>query len=129
MAEELQLALQHELVPGNAALFARDIVTQSLQQGIQLDYSIESLEFVDSVIESLRANGVTLEQVPEVLFGFGCYLGEVIVRARGGSWRAATTSVVPIVVELEDGRSIDPIGHTFTALATPASLIEFAAAL
>ena len=129
MAAELRLALQYALVPENATLFARDIVAQSAQQGIQLDYSLDSLGFADSVLRSLRANGVTVEQVPEVLLGFGCYLGEVVLRAREGSWRANSATALPISIVLSDGTAFDPLGVAFAALAGASSLVDYATSI
>ena len=66
MAGELQLALAYELAPENAPRFAADIVAQAAAQGITLDYSASTVEYLDSVIASLRSAGVTVEQIPEV---------------------------------------------------------------
>ena len=128
MSDELQLALPYELTPGNAPRFAADIVAQSASQGILLDYSADSLGYLDSVVESLRANRVTVEQVGEVLLAFGCYLGETILRATGGRW-VSHTGALPIAIRSTDGTTSDPVAYAFTTLASGASFAAFYAAV
>jgi len=125
MADELQLAVAYELLPENAPRFADDILAQAAQQGILLDRTAGTLDYLDSVITSLRAGGVTVEQVPEVLLGFGCVLGEVVAASTGGRWVRAGFAV-PFGLRLPDGRLLDPVGHAFAALATGATFASFA---
>jgi len=121
VAGELQLALAYELTPQNAPRFASDIVAQAASQGIVLDYSATTIDWLDSVVDSLRAGGVIVEQVPEVLFGFGCVLGECIPRS---TWVAATFAV-PIGLKLADGTTVDPVGHAFSTLAAGERFASF----
>ena len=116
MAGELQLALAYELSPENAPRFAADIVAQAAAQGITLDYSPETLDYLDSVTASLRAGGVKVEQIPEVLFSFGCVLGEVVVHERSGTW-VPTTFDAPIGVRVDD-RTLDVVGFAFATIAS-----------
>ena len=126
MAGGLQLALAYELTPANAPRFAADIVAQAASQGIALDYSSSStLEWLDSVTASLRAGGVTVEQVPEVLFGFGCVLGECLIALGGGTW-IATAFDVPIGVRLRNV-TLDPVGFAFTSLLPGRSYTAYVA--
>lgn len=120
---ELQLALQHALTAENAPLFARDILDQVSAQGIPLGFTATTLEYLDSVMESLRANSVALEQVPEVLFGFGCVLGEVIAQTTGGTW-VATTFAIPIGLQVDDA-TLDPVGFAFASLSSGISFVEY----
>jgi hypothetical protein len=128
---ELQLQLTRPLVAENASLFAADFVEQGRSQGIPLDYSPGSLTVLDQIIGSLRAEGVRAAQVADVLFGFGCYLGETIVRAEGARWVTsagtplAAISVFPIVVRRSSGAFSDPVGQPFAALLSGASLLSF----
>lgn len=124
MAAELQLALAYELTAQNAPRFAADIVSQAASQGVVIDYSRGTLEYIDSVIASLRAGGVSVEQVPEVMFGFGCVLGEILIEATGASWVAAEFTV-PIGVLTPEGTLLDPVGQTFGALLTGSRLATF----
>jgi hypothetical protein len=113
--DEVQLQLPYELTAANASRFAADIAEQAGGQGVQLDFSADSIAYFDSVIESLRANKVQLEQVAE------------------GHWRAssgtslAPTAPFPIVVLLPDGRLCDPAAQPFSTftLGDAASLSSF----
>ena len=124
MAAELRLAVAYELLPENAPRFADDILEPAAGQGIALDRSRATLDYLDSVLASLRAGGVTVEQVPEVLLGFGCVLGEVVAASTGGSWVRAGFAV-PFGIRLQDGTLLDPVGHAFTALASGATFKDF----
>jgi hypothetical protein len=116
------LKLKHEALAGNAVLFADDIVDVARRvSGVELDYSVASLTAVDSLIAGFRAQGVTEERFAETLFGFGCYVGEVMVRHAGGSW---TTSIgtpleayasFPLLVSLPPDNLSNPIGKVFKA--------------
>ncbi len=87
-----------------------------------LDYSPESLESLDAEIDSLRAGGIDGEEAAEMLFVFGCYLGEVMVRHLGGAWVPTARSGLrgvspwPMVVVLPDGSSWDAIGKAYKRL-------------
>jgi hypothetical protein len=66
---------------------------------------------------------VTSKVMAETLFGFGCYVGEVFVRAAGGYWvDSATTGInwrFPLVVKLgEDAGDpvVNPIEKVFKRL-------------
>jgi len=118
---ELQLALAHELTPANAPLFAADIVAQAASQGVVLDFSATTIDWLDSVVTSLRAGGVLVTQVPEVLFGFGCVLGQCIPSAR---WVDAQFAV-PIGLRLMDGALVDPVGHSFATLTSGDTFASF----
>jgi len=132
VSDELPMQIAYPMLAENAPRFADDFVQQALEQGIRLDYSGDSVGYVDSVIESLRANGVTVQQVADVLFGFGCYLGETVARATGGRWVTSTAtplegeSMFPIVLHLPSGLICDPTAAPFAALnGTGASLVAF----
>jgi hypothetical protein len=132
VTDELPMQIAYPMLAGNAPRFADDFVQQALEQGIRLDYSGDSVGYVDSVIESLRANGVTVQQVADVLFGFGCYLGETVARATGGRWVTSTAtplegeSMFPIVLHLPSGLICDPTAAPFAALnGTGAPLVAF----
>jgi hypothetical protein len=116
------LRLKYEVVPANAALFAADIVDVAQRvSGMSLDYSVESLAAVDALIEGFRSQGVTEERFAETLFGFGCYVGEVMVRHAGGSWTSSTGTALeayasfPLLVSLPPENLSNPIGKVFKA--------------
>lgn len=118
----MQLRLKYAPVPGNAARFAGDIAASAAHvSGVQLDYTPDSLRLVDAIFDDLRADGVAGEQLAETLFGFGCYVGEVLARHAGGRWRATAEdehALVgwPMLVELGEQRWCNPIGKAFKRL-------------
>ena len=118
--ESITLRLPLEPTPDNAPRLAQKIVeTVSKLDGITLDYSVESLEALDSRVLAFREQGATSAQMPETLFMFGCYFGEVINRHLGGKWfspnqHAAGFAV--LAIELEFGLHANPIGKVFKLL-------------
>ena len=55
---------------------------------IDLDYTLDSLETVDRVIEAFRGlRGVSEQKVMTGVVYIGCYIGEVIVRQANGKWK------------------------------------------
>lgn len=88
---------------------------------VELDYSIESLRELDQIIEQLRADGTTSEQIGETLYAFGCYVGEVLVRNASGRW--VESSHMPLagpggfpLVQYGEKSVWNPIGKVFKRL-------------
>jgi hypothetical protein len=103
-------------------LFSDDIVAVARSvSGIDLDYSVDSLEQVDSLIAGFRAQGVTEYRFAETLFGFGCYVGEVMVRHAGGVLTTSAGTALeayasfPLLVSLPPQNLSNPIGKVFKA--------------
>jgi len=119
----LKLRLQYPAMPRNASDHAELAVKAAAEQSdTELDYSPDSLEWLDAEIESLRENGLDGEEAAEILFVYGCYLGEVLVRHLGGAWIPTPRSSLrdvspwPMVVALRDGSSWDTIGKVYKRL-------------
>ncbi len=119
----MDLRLQYEPTPANASRFAADIVRVAHNvSGVALDYSVASLKHVDDIIEGMRAEGCTSEQIAETLFGFGCYVGEVFVRQVGATWQVthgtpmADFAGFPLVIRLATESYCNPIGKVFKRL-------------
>jgi hypothetical protein len=119
----LKLELRFPASPENAvdhAQLAVEVAREDYDES--LDFSTGSLEDLDHHIEILREQGLTGEDVAELLFVFGCYLGEVMVRHLGGQWAATplsslrTISPWPMVVVLTDGSTWDVIGKAYRRL-------------
>jgi hypothetical protein len=119
----LKLELRFPASPENAvdhAQLAVEVAREDYDES--LDFSTGSLEDLDHHIEILREQGLTGEDVAELLFVFGCYLGEVMVRHLGGQWAATplsslrTISPWPMVVVLSDGSTWDVIGKAYRRL-------------
>ena len=120
----MKLALKFPPMPEFAAQHAELMVRTAKEvSGVDLDFSPESIAAVDEIIEQLRQDGVTEEQVGETLFGFGCYLGEVLVRRNGAVWRASDDTPMrnaagfQMVVDLGSDKFCNPIGKAFKRLA------------
>lgn len=119
----MKLRLRYPAMPGNARNHAELAVTVAREEyDTILDYSPGSLESLDSEIESLREEGLDGEAVAEVLFVFGCYLGEVMVRHLRGTWVPTARSPLrdlspwPMVVMLADGSAWDTVGKVYKRL-------------
>ena len=119
----MELQLEYPPTPEGAPLHAQMAVeaARNISQ-IDLDFTPQSLPWVDQIIDGLRQDGVSPEQVGESLFAFGCYVGEVFVRNANGMWRLAEEtalkeiSVFPLVMEVGPDRFCNPIGKVFKRL-------------
>ncbi len=83
----MRIRLRYPASPENArdhAQIAVDLAREEFDAA--LDFTPESLELADSLVESLREDGLDAEGAAEKLFVVGCYLGEVMVRRLGGTW-------------------------------------------
>lgn len=83
---------------------------------LPLDYSVASLRVVDGIVQGLRRGNPDEERVAQTLFGFGAYLGEVLVRRAGAEWvdfdeREQELFGQPVGVRMPDGRIWNPIGR------------------
>ncbi len=119
----MKIRLHYPAVPENARDHAQIAVDLARDEyDAELDFSPGSLEIVDSLIDSLREEGLDGEGAAERLFVLGCYLGEVMVRHLGGSWVPTARSALrgvspwPMVVALGDGSAWDAIGKSYKRL-------------
>ncbi len=119
----MKIKLQYPATPENAREHAKIAVTVARDEWeTALDYTPGSLEALDAEIDSLRESGLDGEDVAEMLFVFGCYLGEVLVRNLGGAWVATARSALrqlspwPMVVVLPNGSAWDAIGKAYKRL-------------
>ena len=119
----MRIKLRYPASPENARDHAQLAVDLAREEyDAELDYGPGSLELADSLIDSLREEGIDGEGAAEALFVLGCYLGEVMVRALGGAWVPTarsplrTVSPWPMVVALPDGSAWDAIGKAYKRL-------------
>ncbi|HVO11573.1 MAG TPA: hypothetical protein VMX54_12595 [Vicinamibacteria bacterium] len=119
----MKIRLQYPATPESAREHARIAVSVARDEwDTVLDYRPGSLEALDAEIDSLRESGLDAEDVAEMLFVFGCYLGEVLVRNLGGAWVATARSALrrlspwPMVVVLPNGSAWDAIGKAYKRL-------------
>lgn len=85
-----------EYAPQIAQEFADSIVAADLPTpGLrELDYSLESLRTVDEVLGAFENIGS--DDIAEVVFLAGFYIGEVFVRAQGYRWVEVPPDVAPL---------------------------------
>lgn len=115
--------LKYDVTPSNAPKFAADVVKMvQINEGVTLDYSVESLVIIDALLGAWHDQGCKTEDVEAVLFHFGCYVGEVFLRNTGAAWRSTTKEEeqtlfgVPLVVSLGGDKVANPIGKVIKRL-------------
>ncbi|MBY0550097.1 MAG: hypothetical protein K2W95_22670 [Candidatus Obscuribacterales bacterium] len=118
---EITLNLQYPIAPEYAAAHAGLCVEGAKQvDDIDLDFSPESLEYLDQIVSSWREEeNPDLDQIASVLFTFGCYVGEVFVRNAGAKWVVGSEGeggMFPIHLTLENGTVCRPIDKVFRML-------------
>jgi hypothetical protein len=74
------LKLSFEISPENGEKFAKQFAdTFKLAEGIQLDYSPDSIKLIDNFLQSQKDEGLKVNEIAERIFLTGCYVGQVIV--------------------------------------------------
>jgi hypothetical protein len=118
----VKIELRYPATAENARDHAVLALAIGRESGTALDFSPGSLEDLDGLVETLREDGLTGEDAAESLFIFGCYLGQVMVKALRGRWEAtprtalADISPWPMVVVLPGGSAWDAIGKAYKRL-------------
>jgi hypothetical protein len=108
---------RYPLSAASGPRFAADIVAVVREGGrVRLDYSPGSLATLDHVIEGIRRERPPRQAVSDILIGFGCYLGEVMVREAGAEWVDFDTTqrllyAHPFGVRTSDGCVWNPLGQ------------------
>jgi hypothetical protein len=73
--------------PGSVQAYAEDAVRNTLRMyKVHLDYSPQSLQYLDSILEEWKKQGAPLDQITKSLYAFGSYAGEVLLGALSGTW-------------------------------------------
>ncbi|WP_460106584.1 hypothetical protein [Streptomyces sp. YKOK-J1] len=107
----MKFKLKYPPLAANGPEFAADIVGAARDiSGAELDYSVQSLVVADELIHGIRAEGAPIEAVGGTLFGFGAYLGQVMLVQADMRW-----------VDFDD-RSRERFGHAFGVAAADGSL-------
>jgi hypothetical protein len=119
----VKIRLRYPATPANARDHAQIAVALAREEyDAELDFSPGSLELADTLVDSLREEGLDGEGAAETLFVLGCYLGEVMVHRLGGTWVPTSRSSLrgvspwPMVVALADGSAWDTIGKAYKRL-------------
>lgn len=78
---------QNNLTPEDAAKYATLAVSMAEKlEGVNLDYSPNSLKSVDEIILKFHMAGKKPEDMQRAIIVLGCYVGEVMIRNLGGKW-------------------------------------------
>lgn len=129
--------LPYSLTPEYAPFYAQAAAETAKESGIDLDYSPESLEKVDKIIEMLRASsgGFSPDVISSFVLGLGCYIGQVLVMHAAGMWKKSNETPLgealagwPIVIELAGDNGVcNPIEKAFKRLINGAedSVVPF----
>lgn len=113
------LNLQFAPIPDNGLNFAQQFV--SAVKGIDniiLDYSIDTLDFVDNFLQRFSEEGLSVNDFAETIFVAGSYVGQVMVVNNKGKWvnpegAGTDVSMMPLVIELPNHNIADPIAKAF----------------
>lgn len=115
------LNLQFTPTPENGHRFGQQFVEAvKNNENVELNYSIETLEFVDKFLQRFRDEGLTVNDFAETIFVAGAYVGEIMIRNNDGIWLRQEDAnlpngitMTPIVVKLPNGNITDPIAKAF----------------
>ena len=115
------LNLQFTIDPENGGNFANQYVSAvKTQDKIELDYTADSIDYVDKFLQRFRNEGLTVNDFAETIFVCGCYVGEVMATNNFGKWIKQEDANLPegitmasIVIRLLDGTVCDPISKAF----------------
>ena len=107
--------------PENGEKFAEqfvDVVRRN--EKINLDYSVDTLDFVDKFLQRFSDEGLAVNDFAETIFVAGAYVGQVMIKNRNGVWIKGDElnlpegiSMMPIVVKLSGRTVADPIAKAF----------------
>lgn len=82
--------------------------------GHDLPFTLASARDVDAFLGEIRHQEGGSDYLAELVFKFGAYLGELLVRHAGGRWVEPPTEIGGWPgIELPDGTFADPIGKAF----------------
>jgi len=104
------------LTPFEARFRAAWAVRSAARLGVELDYSPESLEKVDLLIDKERETGIGLtKEMKLVILSLGAYVGEVMIRRLGARWArgADPTWQDPLVLVVGGKYAINVVSIAF----------------
>ncbi|MDR6941551.1 hypothetical protein [Mucilaginibacter pocheonensis] len=116
------LNLQFEPIPQNGERFAEQFVNAvKKNENKELNYSFDTLEFVDNFLQRFSDDGLTVNDFAETIFVAGAYVGQVMVNSNNGMWidqkevsdLPQNISMMPIVIKLPNNNIADPIAKAF----------------
>lgn len=106
-------------INNDVAQMASDLVVhinKILPPEVNLDYSKNSIQIVDLLIEKLRNEGNDERAAENEIMALGAYVGEVIKKNYGGKWTKPELAGFPkdgatysVVFQLPNGAGINPL--------------------
>src|SRR5262245_7575974 len=108
MGEQRDMATSADHLRANAELVIQHLGPQS---GIEFGYNEESITWLDQHIDAQR-QGLTYDadSIDKILFMFGCFLGECMIRSFGGHWSYEDGRWL---VRFDEGRAANPIRKVY----------------
>lgn len=115
------LKMQFAPTPENGLKFAEQFRTAvKANDNIDLDFSVETLKFIDNFLQQFKDEGLTVNDFAETIFVAGCYVGQVMIQNNEAEWIKQENAnlpngitMMPIVIKLKNGTITDPISKSF----------------
>lgn len=116
-----KLSFQYAPIPENGVRFSEQFraAVQSNEK-VNLDFSVESLKFVDDFLQKFKDEGLAVNDFAETIFICGCYVGEVMVHNTPALWISPEKAslpegitTMPLIIQLPKGIVTDPIAKAF----------------
>ena len=122
VSEDARHGLPYPPVPGRAASLSRYAVLCAAEiDGVLLDGTPESVEFVDGLILGFRRRRQPVSQIGPRVYALGCYVGELLVAKGQAKWEApgqlaGRISLARMGLRLANGSRIGPVDQAFALL-------------
>ena len=115
------LNFQFTPISENGPKFAQQFIDAiKKNENVELDYSIDTLNFVDKFLQQFSDEGLTVNDFAETIFVAGSYVGQVMVVNKNGVWIGQEevnlpdgVRMMPIIIKLPNGNIADPIAKSF----------------
>jgi hypothetical protein len=116
-----KMNFQFSLIPENGPNFSEQFRSAvKSNEDLNLDFSVESLKFVDSFLQRFKDEGLSVDDFAETIFVAGCYVGQVMVHNNAGVWIKEEdanlpdgVTMMPLVIRLSNNTITDPIAKSF----------------
>ena len=127
------MRITKEIFKEKSDLFIKDL----LEQGIKLDYTLDSLKQVDSFLQGLVAMGLTNKENPlnksldRLVLSIAAYLGETLIKVFPNSEWVIPDEIIETQVEINNTFYAFPIKRVINCLrsGTDDSLFSYVAYL
>lgn len=108
--------------------FIRDAETHARSVGTVLRIPDDALDFTEASLDAvdaalMRVRPAAKRMTPEIVTPVYAYVGEVMRRGCGGTWRATTTRREP-VIEARDGKYLSPFRLVVVPMVEPSKRVQ-----